>query len=375
MRLAPAPEEGFASSAPVQAEALSPAVTQRLEPPVEARAVRTPVVGETDVVRSAPPANMVRVRTAPRAAVPPEPEPEPKEEDEFAGPRGPRLLNMMAVALVAATLGAGAGVYLYRRWQGAPVASLPAREPVARHDPALPPVTPSVAAETPPRVTEPAAAGGGGRESKTPRPAKTTAPSPRSPGGAPGQPAPSPPPLPVVAKATPAPAAKKDAPTPAAGGPAVAVVPSAPSAVSAPPAASTTPSAAAPKPAPSTPAVVPRAADDDERAPLDEEALAEQRQGEIMAEGILFVVKTRRPQWVGCYERAFKNETTLPSARVEIEFTIDREGRARRVKTVSNSTDSGQLASCLEHLLAEWQFPRPPAGEFATSYTFRIAGG
>jgi hypothetical protein len=181
--------------------------------------------------------------------------------------------------------------------------------------------------------------------------------------------------LPAVAKTAPAPAAKKDAPTPAGGGPAVAVAPPAPSAPSTSSAAPATPNGAAPKPTPSAPAVVLRAEDDDERAPLDEEALAEQRQGEIMAEGILFVVKTRRPQGVACYERAFKNETTLPSARVEIEFTIDREGRARRVKTVSNSTDSAQLASCLEHLLAEWQFPRPPAGEFATSYTFRIAGG
>jgi hypothetical protein len=115
--------------------------------------------------------------------------------------------------------------------------------------------------------------------------------------------------------------------------------------------------------------------DNGERTPLDEEALAEERQGEIMAEGIVFVVKTRRAQWSGCYERAFKNETSLPTARVEIEFTIDREGRARRIKTVSNNTDNTQLSSCLEHLLAEWQFPRPPAGEFATSYTFKIAGG
>jgi hypothetical protein len=115
--------------------------------------------------------------------------------------------------------------------------------------------------------------------------------------------------------------------------------------------------------------------DDGERAPIDEEALAEERQAEIMAEGIQYVVKTHYVQWRGCYERAFKNETTPPTARVEIEFTIDREGRAQRIKTVSNSTDNVQLASCIERLLAEWKFPRPPAGEFATSYPFKIAGG
>jgi hypothetical protein len=93
----------------------------------------------------------------------------------------------------------------------------------------------------------------------------------------------------------------------------------------------------------------------------------------IDADNIRFVVRAHLPQVRTCYDRAFKNAS--PGGTVEIGFAIDLGGRARNVRTETNTTDSELLAHCLEQRVREWQFPRPVGGDYELIYPFVFAPG
>ena len=63
------------------------------------------------------------------------------------------------------------------------------------------------------------------------------------------------------------------------------------------------------------------------------------------------------------------------SGRVDVGFIVTDTGKANKIATLTNSIGNPKLAHCLEQLIAEWQFPRPPDGEFSTSYPFVFSGG
>ena len=111
----------------------------------------------------------------------------------------------------------------------------------------------------------------------------------------------------------------------------------------------------------------------EEIAPPTSEELAERGQAAAYAEGIGFVVRSHRVQATSCYERVFKLEEAPPGGRVELGFTIDAEGRAQDIHVVSDSTGREELGACLSQRVADWRFPRPPAGEFAATYPFTFA--
>lgn len=122
------------------------------------------------------------------------------------------------------------------------------------------------------------------------------------------------------------------------------------------------------------PIEMPGAPDDESLPPSPEELREEERAGAV-ADGIRFVLRAHRAQVAACYERAFKDEIRSPGGRVTVEFTIDAGGKARRIHTADNSTGKEMLSKCLEQRIAEWEFPKPPDGEFATSYPFVFSGG
>jgi hypothetical protein len=107
--------------------------------------------------------------------------------------------------------------------------------------------------------------------------------------------------------------------------------------------------------------------------PLTEAEQRAQAEASIDAAGVRLAVKQHLPQVKACYERAFKNESG--GGTVEIAFAIDAEGRAARVRTESNSTDSDPLARCLEAAVATWKFPRPVGGEYELIYPFVFSPG
>jgi hypothetical protein len=145
---------------------------------------------------------------------------------------------------------------------------------------------------------------------------------------------------------------------------AAAPPPSAPALAAAPPARA--PAAAA------APAVLPEELPTAATPQTEEEQRAE-GEARIDADGVRFVVRAHLPQVHACYGRAFKEGS--PGGKVEIAFSIDTQGRAKNVRTETNSTESEQLARCLEGRVKEWQFPRPVGGDYELIYPFVFAPG
>jgi hypothetical protein len=127
----------------------------------------------------------------------------------------------------------------------------------------------------------------------------------------------------------------------------------------------TTPQAAAPA-APA--AAIPD--DVQDVAPPTEADVEDQQRAAVYAEGIRFVAKSHRAEESACFERALKDDASIGGGTVELGFTIDERGRAKAIRVVDNGTGSQPLAACLMQRVAEWSFPRPPAGPFAASYPF-----
>lgn len=131
-----------------------------------------------------------------------------------------------------------------------------------------------------------------------------------------------------------------------------------------------TPAAAAPANPGSTAAVNDQV---EEAKPQTEAEMKQEAEARIDADGVRFVVKAHVAQVHACYSRAFKDSS--PGGRVEVGFAIDKDGKAVRVRTETNSTDSEQLGKCLEQRIKEWQFPRPVGGEYELIYPFVFAAG
>jgi hypothetical protein len=129
-------------------------------------------------------------------------------------------------------------------------------------------------------------------------------------------------------------------------------------------------------PEPSKPApIAPNPVTDpvEEAAPQTEADQKQEAEARIDADGVRFVVKAHVAQVHACYSRVFKDSS--PGGRVEIGFAIDKDGKATRVRTEANSTDSELLSKCLEQRIKEWQFPRPVGGEYELIYPFVFAAG
>ncbi len=77
-----------------------------------------------------------------------------------------------------------------------------------------------------------------------------------------------------------------------------------------------------------------------------------------------FVASAHSPQVRACYDRAFRNAgSAAPAGRVELSFTLTDTGdagRAADIVTELNLLGNPAVATCLEELVAEWRFPRPP---------------
>lgn len=107
--------------------------------------------------------------------------------------------------------------------------------------------------------------------------------------------------------------------------------------------------------------------------PASEADEKQEAQAGVDADSVRFVVKQHLPQVRACYGRAFKDAS--PGGTVEIGFAIDAAGHARNVRTETNTTDSEQLAHCLETRVREWQFPRPVGGDYELIYPFVFSPG
>src|SRR5262249_58652046 len=110
--------------------------------------------------------------------------------------------------------------------------------------------------------------------------------------------------------------------------------------------------------------------DAEPKSDAEEKREAEAR---LDADSVRLVVRQHLPQVRACYSRAFKDSS--PGGSVEIGFAIDTQGRAKNVRTETNTTDSESVAKCLEQRVREWQFPRPVGGDYELIYPFVFAPG
>jgi hypothetical protein len=108
-------------------------------------------------------------------------------------------------------------------------------------------------------------------------------------------------------------------------------------------------------------------------APATEHEQKQEAEATLDADSVRLVVRQHLPQVRACYGRAFKDSS--PGGAVEIGFAIDPSGRAKNVRTETNTTDSEPLAHCLEQRVREWQFPRPVGGDYELIYPFVFAPG
>jgi hypothetical protein len=123
---------------------------------------------------------------------------------------------------------------------------------------------------------------------------------------------------------------------------------------------------------------LPTAARETAEAPPPSPAAAEaadkqSAEAALDADSIRLVVRQHLPQVRACYNRAFKDSS--PGGTVEIGLAIDGNGRAQNVRAETNTTDSPDLARCLEQRVREWQFPRPVGGDYELIYPFVFAPG
>jgi hypothetical protein len=107
--------------------------------------------------------------------------------------------------------------------------------------------------------------------------------------------------------------------------------------------------------------------------PPSEAEEKQQAEAGIDGDSVRLVVGQHLGQVRACYGRAFKDAS--PGGTVELGFAIDPTGRARNVRTETNTTDSAALAHCLEARVREWQFPRPVGGDYELIYPFVFTPG
>jgi len=281
---------------------------------------------------------------------------EPPDDDE---PVRPRSSPFVPFAMIggAAFIAIGALFILGR----------PHRPPsaVVRPAPTVVPAAPPVIAPTP-DVTTPSAPAAPARPAKAAAVAKAPAPvvaapakaaAPARPTSATKDPAGKPPK--VASGGLPHKAGRTDsAPTSATAQPSGTGAPMVP-----PPSATSAPPPAAPsgtEQAPQTPQQLEQARHDEGATQMD-------------AQNVRFVVQSHLPQVQACYSRAFKD--AAPGGRVDIGFVIGGNGRASKVRTEQNQTKSTVLSTCLEHLIADWQFVRPASGQLELIYPFVFSPG
>lgn len=80
---------------------------------------------------------------------------------------------------------------------------------------------------------------------------------------------------------------------------------------------------------------------------------------------VSLVFKAHRAQMERCYEQAAKLSQTDDPLRgaIDVRFKVDQGGKARDVRSVSNTTGSQQLAQCVTALVSSWDFPLAPGSQ------------
>jgi TonB family protein len=91
--------------------------------------------------------------------------------------------------------------------------------------------------------------------------------------------------------------------------------------------------------------------------------------GALDSDAIAKVVRARKRMVQDCYERELKRDPGL-SGKIEIEFTIDSNGRISEAFVASNRMGSDAVGDCIISRLKRWRFPKPDGGSVTVNFPF-----
>ncbi len=91
--------------------------------------------------------------------------------------------------------------------------------------------------------------------------------------------------------------------------------------------------------------------------------------GKLDSDAIAKVVRSRMRMVQDCYERELKRDPSL-AGKIEIEFTIDDEGRVVDAVISSNKMGSDAVGECIVSRLRRWRFPKPDGGSVTVNFPF-----
>jgi len=91
--------------------------------------------------------------------------------------------------------------------------------------------------------------------------------------------------------------------------------------------------------------------------------------GALDSDAIAKVVRGRMKMVQDCYERELKRDPSL-AGKIEIEFTIDEEGRVVEAVVANNKMGSDAVGECIVSRLKRWRFPKPEGGSVTVNFPF-----
>jgi TonB family protein len=91
--------------------------------------------------------------------------------------------------------------------------------------------------------------------------------------------------------------------------------------------------------------------------------------GALDSDAIAKVVRGRMKMVQDCYERELKRDPGL-AGKIEIEFTIDEEGRVIEAVVANNKMGSDAVGDCIVSRLKRWRFPKPDGGSVTVNFPF-----
>jgi hypothetical protein len=86
--------------------------------------------------------------------------------------------------------------------------------------------------------------------------------------------------------------------------------------------------------------------------------------------GITDVVGKNKGQIKACYDRIIKTTPDI-EGRIEVTIVVAEDGSVLEVWLIDNSTDSAELASCIQRRIKRWNFPAT-GEEYEVSYPFAM---
>lgn len=92
--------------------------------------------------------------------------------------------------------------------------------------------------------------------------------------------------------------------------------------------------------------------------PVRDEAVVE---GGLDREAVDLVVMKNLGQIIYCYELGLQQKSGL-RGRVQVDFTINGQGRVSSCSVASSSLRSAQVEGCMLGKIKNWKFPRPMGG-------------